>query len=249
MSPRHPWLLLVLLIAACGPQADPPAEFTGDPEPIVDGEAAAAQIVVAYAGARAASDEVTRTRIEAQALATKLREDLRQGEDFAYLAQVYSDGPASLRGGNLGIISLDKVMPEVADAIRALRIGEVSEPVETAYGFHLLRRKPVQRVSVRHILVMHADSDQAPPSITRSRDEALARAESLLVRVRDGEAFEELAQAESDGPSAPRGGDLGRFGRGTMSPTFEDVSFALPVDGISDVVETPFGFHIIQRYK
>jgi parvulin-like peptidyl-prolyl isomerase len=65
----------------------------------------------------------------------------------------------------------------------------------------------------------------------------------------EGADFAAIARENSDGPSAARGGDLGSFGRGVMHPMFERTVFELPVDALSDVIETPFGFHIIQRYR
>ena len=94
----------------------------------------------------------------------------------------------------------------------------------------------------RHILIsLPADADEE--AIATSR----AEAESILQRLADGEDFGVLAKSESDDPgSAGNGGDLGFFGKGLMTPEFELVVFALEKGGRSDIVRSPFGFHIIE---
>lgn len=91
-------------------------------------------------------------------------------------------------------------------------------------------------------------SERAPTSVVRSREQALSVAQEVLRRARSNEDFARLAIEFSDEPGAGnRGGSLGRFGRGQMVPAFEAAVFNLDVGQISDIVETPFGFHIIQR--
>jgi peptidyl-prolyl cis-trans isomerase C len=76
---------------------------------------------------------------------------------------------------------------------------------------------------------------------------ARAKAEAALARVRKGEDFAAVAREVSEDPgSAPRGGDLGAFGKGQMVPPFEQAAFALPAGQISGLVESPFGFHVIK---
>lgn len=105
-----------------------------------------------------------------------------------------------------------------------------------------------REVAARHVLVMHRESTSAPETITRSRAEARARADEVLRRARAGERFEDLVREFSDEPgAAARGGALGRFGHGRMVRDFEDAAFALEINQISEVVETQFGFHVIQR--
>jgi parvulin-like peptidyl-prolyl isomerase len=95
---------------------------------------------------------------------------------------------------------------------------------------------------------MHRNSQSAPPDITRTRDEALARAREARDRARAGEDFVTLVKQYTDEPGgAERGGALPRFHRGQMVPAFEQAAFALKPREISDVVETEFGYHVILR--
>lgn len=107
-----------------------------------------------------------------------------------------------------------------------------------------------ETVSARHILLQYQGSMRAGPEITRSKEEARAEAERIANAARQaGADFASLAREHSDGPSAPGGGDLGEFGRRRMHPAFEEAAFGLEVGATSGIVETPFGFHVIQRYR
>ncbi len=103
------------------------------------------------------------------------------------------------------------------------------------------------RIAARHILVSYQGAVGAKPSLRRSRAEAQVQAQQLQGRLAAGEDFSQLATAFSDDPSAARGGSLGAFGQGVMTPAFEEAAFRLAVGERSGVVETPFGFHLIQR--
>lgn len=105
-----------------------------------------------------------------------------------------------------------------------------------------------KKVGARHVLIQWMGSDRAPTSIVRSREQAYAVAQEVLKRARAGDDFARLAIEFSDEPGAGgRGGSLGRFGHGQMVAAFEAAAFKLQVGQISDIVESPFGFHIIQR--
>jgi NIMA-interacting peptidyl-prolyl cis-trans isomerase 1 len=107
---------------------------------------------------------------------------------------------------------------------------------------------PEETVTASHILVAYAGSQRAAATIKRTKDEAKKRAESILARARKGEDFAKLADENSDDPSAKLNhGSLGKFGRTQMVKPFADAAFALKPGGISTLVETPFGFHVIKR--
>ena len=108
--------------------------------------------------------------------------------------------------------------------------------------------KQPAEIGAKHILVMHAGSDRKPEGVKRSREEARKLAEACLLKIRGGAEFDAVVQQCTDEPGAKdRGGDLGVFERTAMVKAFGDVAFGLKVGEVSEIVETPFGFHIIKR--
>lgn len=101
------------------------------------------------------------------------------------------------------------------------------------------------QVRASHILLMYEGSARSTAS--RSKDEALTEIEALKTQIDDGGDFGALAREHSDCPSGAQGGDLGPFGRGMMVPAFEETAFGLDVGATSGIVETDFGYHLIQR--
>lgn len=101
------------------------------------------------------------------------------------------------------------------------------------------------QVRASHILLMYKGSMRSQSD--RTKDEALAAIQSFKDDLNDGADFGQIARQFSDCPSGEDGGDLGRFGRGQMVPEFEDAAFSLQPGEVSDIIETPFGYHLIQR--
>ena len=124
---------------------------------------------------------------------------------------------------------------------------EKQEPVVQRPEKKEPKKDPEGQIHAAHILLMYKGSYRAPAQITRTKAEALALAQDLLQRIKDGADFSELAKKYSDCPSAKRGGDLGYFGKDQMSKSFEDAAFALKKGKVSGIVETEFGYHIIKR--
>ena len=104
-----------------------------------------------------------------------------------------------------------------------------------------------QQVQASHILIGYQDAMRS--KATRTKEEAKKLAEQILVKAKRGDDFAALAKEHSEGPSARRGGALGRFTRRSMVKPFADAAFALKPGDVSDLVETRFGFHIIKRVK
>lgn len=102
-------------------------------------------------------------------------------------------------------------------------------------------------VGARHIVVMYASSRRAPTSVTRDRTEAKRIADQVLAKVKQGMSFASAAAQFSDEPgAAKRGGDLGTFKLGVMVPEFSNGVGRMRVGEVR-VVESPFGFHVVER--
>ena len=125
-----------------------------------------------------------------------------------------------------------------------LQVSDVpdDQALHALYDEHSDRYVTPEERRARHILV------SLPPDAGEDAErKAREKAESLLARLEKGESFEELAKEASDDPvSASKGGDLGFFSRGVMTPEFETAAFALEKGGRSGIVKSAFGFHIIE---
>jgi hypothetical protein len=110
---------------------------------------------------------------------------------------------------------------------------------------------PAQMFGAKHLLVMYKGGRRAPPNVSRTKEEAKARAEEALKKIKSGKVkFEEAVAEYSDEPgAAQRGGDLKEFPKGSMVPEFQAGLEKIKVGEVSDLVETPFGYHVILRTK
>jgi PPIC-type PPIASE domain len=105
-------------------------------------------------------------------------------------------------------------------------------------------------IVARHILIQYIGCKRADAKIVRTREQALKVAEEVERRLKAGDDFAHLVVDFSDEPNASsRGGSLGRFGHGVMDRVFENAAFKLKPGEISPIIETSFGFHVIQRME
>jgi peptidyl-prolyl cis-trans isomerase SurA len=179
--------------------------------------------------------------------ALDIRNRILAGEDFATLAKKSSEDPSAKdNGGDLGYFTAFQMVYQFEDAAYSTRVGEVTMPVRTRYGYHILKvfdkRTARGEVHVAHIMIKEKKEEGGA-------DNAKARAEEIYQKALAGESFAELAAKYSeDGSSAKSGGELPWFGTNKMVNEFEDAAFALQKDGdISAPVKTSYGWHIIKR--
>jgi len=119
-----------------------------------------------------------------------------------------------------------------------------AEELESFYRQNFNRYSIPEQRNARHILIKTSEED-SEDILSEKRN----RAAQVLELAKSGEDFAELAKQYSEGPTGPRGGDLGSFTRGRMVKPFEDAAFSLNEGEISDIVETQFGYHIIKLEK
>lgn len=181
-------------------------------------------------------------------MTANLKERAMQGEDFNQLALEYSDDPsAQSNQGDLGYFTALQMVYPFEDAAYGLRIGEISDPVATNFGYHIIklqdRRPNPGQIRVSHILV------RANPSNPLSEDRAKRRIADIYTELQEGgQAWEEVVRRYSEDEGTKNsGGLMPWFGVGSIVPEFEEIAFSLTKRfEISPPVKTPFGFHIIR---
>ena len=168
----------------------------------------------------------------------------RNTKDVAAFLDRYSDTKFDT------IYKAKKNLPSsVADTLMNLNIGQIYGPYKDGDSYKIskmIARKPNGSVKASHILLEYEGATRANPEVTRTKEEAEAKAKELLREAKkSGVVFSTLARDNSDGPSAPNGGDLGYFQKGVMVPAFNDFAFGNS-EGSIGMVETDFGFHVIK---
>lgn len=172
---------------------------------------------------------------------------VRSGTPFAQVASGMSDAPDALQGGALGWRSAGRLPTLFVEAVENLKPGEVSPILRSPAGFHLVRLNDkrgaeksalVTQTHARHILLKTSE--------LLSEADARNRLLQLKERVENGADFAELARLHSEDASASNGGDLGWLSPGDTVPQFERAMNALSPGQLSDPVQSPFGWHLIQ---
>jgi peptidyl-prolyl cis-trans isomerase SurA len=198
-------------------------------------------------------DSATPERIEEmRKRAEDLVDQLRKGADFARLAAGYSNSPEALQGGGLGWRTADRLPNIFLDAIKGLKPGDLAPIVRSPGGFHILKlvnvrsaadaklaAGPIEQTHTRHILLRV--SDLTPEADVKRR---LTDVRERVVK--GGQDFGQLARLHSVDGSSTRGGDLGWLYPGETVPDFERAMNALKPGEVSEPVQTPFGWHLIQ---
>ena len=181
-----------------------------------------------------------------------LRDRVMKGEDFAKVAKGTggSDDPSAQKnGGDLGWFSALQMVYPFETAAYNTKVGEVSMPVRTRFGYHIIKvadKRPARgQVKVAHIMLRSTDQDSP-----EKQKEVESKIMELHQRIKDGElTFADAAMRHSEDESSnTKGGELPMFGTGKMIDEFEDAAFALKENNeMSAPVKTRYGWHIIKR--
>ncbi len=172
---------------------------------------------------------------------------LQGGAQFAQVAAGFSDAKDGLQGGSLGWRPLDRLPTIFQDALQHMQQGEISAVLRSPNAFHIIklldkRNKDtpvvITQTHVRHILIKTSD--------LTSDSEAKNRLTEIKRRIDGGADFAEQAKLYSEDGSAAQGGDLGWMSPGALVPEFEKAMNALKPGQISGLVQSDFGWHLIQ---
>ena len=170
-----------------------------------------------------------------------------KGEDFGRLAVQFSNAQTALDGGSLGWRKGPELPTFLAELIAKMKAGDVSEPLRTPSGYHIIRLNEVRGNTQTLVEQVHARHILLKPTELLDDATVKLRLEAIRERLLKGEDFGAIAQATSEDPgSAVEGGDLGWTGPGAFVPEFEQVLQSLKENEISQPFRTQFGWHIVQ---
>ena len=181
--------------------------------------------------------------------ALELKKKIEKGESFETVALANSQDPSVADNkGNLGYFSSFRMVYPFECAAYKTKIGEISNPIRTRFGYHLIKVTDVRdnkgEVTVAHIMILNPED-----GTIEAKTKAKQTIDDIYKKIQQGESFEALAgQFSEDKSSAVKGGVLQRFGTGQLSSeAFENSAFSLVNKGdISQPFESGFGWHIVK---
>jgi len=189
-------------------------------------------------------EQIEAAKHKAEEISTKLK----LGADFKQTAISVSDGQQALQGGDLGWIQQGQLPTIFADIIPKLKPGELTPPVHSPSGFHIVKvldvrskdqTHMVKQTLARHILIR--------TSTLVTNNEAKNKLERIYQRILNGDDFGEIAKASSDDTvSAVDGGNLGWTEPSKLVPEFQEVMNRLNPGEVSKPFESRYGWHIVQ---
>ena len=194
-------------------------------------------------------EQATPDQIEARKKrAEEAARQLKAGTAFGQVAAVFSDSNDATQGGALGWRQADRLPTLYASAANLMKVGETSDVLRSANGFHIVRlldkraggeqKAVVEQNKARHILVRVND--------LVGEAEAKTKIERLRDRIAGGAKFEDVAKTGSEDGSAPKGGELGWVSPGDTVAEFEAAMTKAAINTLVGPVRTQFGFHLIE---
>jgi peptidyl-prolyl cis-trans isomerase SurA len=180
--------------------------------------------------------------------AVDIRERIQKGESFEQVARGTSDDPSvKVNGGNLGYFTVFQMIMPFEDAAYSMKKGEISEPVRTPYGYHIIKVADI-RPSKGKILVAHIMKAVPPGTDEEKAKLAEEEIDTIYNKLRKGASFADLARKYSDHKaSAVKGGELNWFGAGEIISDFSEAAFSISDTGeYTRPVRTVYGWHIIK---
>jgi peptidyl-prolyl cis-trans isomerase SurA len=183
-----------------------------------------------------------------QAKARQVLERVRAGDDFAALAAEFSASASRGNGGQMGLRASERYPLLFIEATQALRVGQVTGPVRSGAGFHILKVLEKRQATLDTVVTQtHARHILLRPTAQLTEAAAIEKLAGFKKRILAGQAdFAELARDNSQDGSARDGGDLGWSNPGMFVPEFEKAMNALGPNQISEPLVSRFGVHLVQ---